>query len=132
MRPFLGRPDLLTSPPALRAPSAPGAEGLRGVRGGVWSGGRHLPPLRRLLQHPEAPVSQAVRGGLWGSRGEGKWEAGLLDARCCQGGVPESPREGLRPCPHGPGLARVHVHAHTQTHTPALPPTRAQVLKIQI
>lgn len=77
MRPFLGRPDLLTSPSAPRVPSAPGAEGLRGVRGGVWRGGRHLPPLRGLLQHPEAPVSQAVRGGLRGSqRGRGSGEQG--------------------------------------------------------
>ncbi|XP_037681478.1 rho GTPase-activating protein 30 isoform X2 [Choloepus didactylus] len=40
---------------------APGAKELCRVCGGVWSGGRDLPPLRGFFQHPEAPEFEAER-----------------------------------------------------------------------
>ncbi|KAM6190429.1 LOW QUALITY PROTEIN: rho GTPase-activating protein 30 [Sarcoramphus papa] len=40
--------------PAVGAGRAPGAEELHRVRGAARGGGRHLPPLGRLLQHPAA------------------------------------------------------------------------------
>ncbi|XP_054662619.1 rho GTPase-activating protein 30 isoform X2 [Grus americana] len=49
-----GRGRWVTADPGCPSHSAPGAEELHRVRGAARGGGRHLPPLGRLLQHPAA------------------------------------------------------------------------------
>ncbi|CAM9127577.1 unnamed protein product [Bubo scandiacus] len=87
---------------AVGAGGAPGAEELHQLRGAARGGGRDLPALRRLLQHPAAAAG--VRRRPLPRPAQGRLPAGHpLRQLALQGVLPRAPQ----PPPHLPALRQI-------------------------